>query len=144
LAFTDSYLGKTRTPGTVEHHLKRPVNHQMALGNNEEGVFMPLLDELVNHLRGRGPASRRHPARGRGHGGPADLPLLSRTTYTYNVMSDRDIHTGALVWVRRYNGPASGGDSASSLAARGGRVFVTGGSTGTTSCDDYATIAYNS
>ncbi len=58
-------------------------------------------------------------------------------TIAYNV------RTGALVWVRRYNGPASGGDSASSLAARGGRVFVTGGSAGTTSGDDYATIAYN-
>ena len=58
-------------------------------------------------------------------------------TIAYNV------RTGALVWVRRYNGPASGGDSASSLAARGGRVFVTGGSAKTTSGDDYATIAYN-
>jgi PQQ-like domain len=58
-------------------------------------------------------------------------------TIAYNV------RTGALVWVRRYNGPASGGDSASSLAARGGRVFVTGGSAGTTSGDDYATIAYD-
>jgi hypothetical protein len=47
------------------------------------------------------------------------------------------------VWVRRYNSPASSGDDASSLAARGGRVFVTGGSVGTTSGDDYATIAYN-
>src|SRR6266702_4011648 len=58
-------------------------------------------------------------------------------TIAYNV------RTGATVWVRRYNGPASGGDSATALAARGGRVFVTGGSTGTTSGDDYATIAYN-
>jgi outer membrane protein assembly factor BamB len=57
-------------------------------------------------------------------------------TIAYNV------RTGARVWVRRYNGPASGADSASSLAARGGRVFVTGGSAGTTSGDDYATIAY--
>jgi DNA-binding beta-propeller fold protein YncE len=58
-------------------------------------------------------------------------------TIVYNV------RTGALVWVRRYNGPASGGDSATALAARGGRVFVTGGSTGTNSGDDYATIAYS-
>jgi hypothetical protein len=54
-----------------------------------------------------------------------------------------NIRTGAMVWVRRYNGLASSGDSATSLAARGGRVFVTGGSTGTTSGSDYATIAYN-
>jgi outer membrane protein assembly factor BamB len=58
-------------------------------------------------------------------------------TIAYNV------RTGARVWVRRYNGPASGADGASSLAARRGRVFVTGGSAGTTSGDDYATIAYN-
>jgi len=58
-------------------------------------------------------------------------------TIAYNV------RTGTRVWVRRYNGPASRGDDASSLAARGGRVFVTGGSAGTTSGDDYATIAYN-
>ncbi len=59
-------------------------------------------------------------------------------TVAYNV------RTGARVWVRRYNGPASGADSATALAARGGRVLVTGGSAGTTTGNDYATIAYNS
>ena len=58
-------------------------------------------------------------------------------TIAYNV------RTGARLWVRRYNGPANGTDQATSLAARDGRVFVTGGSAGTTSGDDYATIAYN-
>jgi hypothetical protein len=58
-------------------------------------------------------------------------------TIAYNV------RTGARLWVRRYYGPASGGDSATALAARGGRVFATGSSTGTTSGDDYATIAYD-
>jgi len=53
------------------------------------------------------------------------------------------IRTGTQLWVRRYNGPASGGDNATSLAAGGGRVFVTGASVGTTSSEDYATIAYN-
>ena len=53
------------------------------------------------------------------------------------------IRTGARLWVRRYNGPASGEDSATALASLGGRVFVTGSSAGTTSGDDYATIAYN-
>jgi hypothetical protein len=57
-------------------------------------------------------------------------------TVAYNV------RTGARLWVRRYNGPASGADSASALAARGGRTFVTGGSAGISSGDDYATIAY--
>jgi outer membrane protein assembly factor BamB len=55
-----------------------------------------------------------------------------------------DIRTGVRVWLRRYNGPASGSDVAGSLAARGGRVFVTGASAGTISGSDYATIAYNS
>jgi len=54
-----------------------------------------------------------------------------------------DIRTGAQLWVRRYNGPANGYDNPSSLVARGGRVFVTGSSPGTTSGSDYATIAYN-
>jgi len=58
-------------------------------------------------------------------------------TIAYNV------RTGARLWVRRYNGPANGTDQATSLAARDGRVFATGGSAGTTSGDDYATIAYN-
>src|SRR5262249_8402667 len=57
-------------------------------------------------------------------------------TVAYNV------RTGARLWVRRYNGPANGSDSATALASRGGRVFVTGGSAGTTTGDDYATIAY--
>ena len=57
-------------------------------------------------------------------------------TIAYNIF------TGARLWVRRYNGPANGNDQATSLAARGGRIFVTGGSQGSTSGLDYATIAY--
>jgi outer membrane protein assembly factor BamB len=55
-----------------------------------------------------------------------------------------NIRTGAMVWVRRYNGPASRSDQAAGLAVRGGRVFVTGASTGISSREDYATIAYGS
>ena len=54
--------------------------------------------------------------------------------------------TGAQLWVKRYNGPARGGDTANSVAvARDGtKVFVTGSSYGgTTTRDDYATVAYN-
>ena len=53
--------------------------------------------------------------------------------------------TGARRWVRRYNGPKNGRDVAFAVAAGpGGRsVFVTGFSTGATSGQDYATIAYN-
>ena len=59
-------------------------------------------------------------------------------TIAYNV------RTGAQVWVRRYNSPATAGccDHAKALAARGGRVFVTGSVLATTG-EDYATIAYN-
>jgi len=57
-------------------------------------------------------------------------------TIAYNIF------TGARLWVQRYNGPANGIDQATSLAARAGRVFVTGGSPGNTSGLDYATIAY--
>jgi outer membrane protein assembly factor BamB len=64
------------------------------------------------------------------------------TGYDYATVA-YNVRTGAQLWVRRYNGPANGTDQAKSLAARGGRVFVTGESAGTTSGDDYATIAYN-
>jgi hypothetical protein len=54
-----------------------------------------------------------------------------------------NIVTGTRAWVRRYNGPASGVDAATAIAARGGRVFVTGHSDGITPGQgDSATIAY--
>jgi len=47
-------------------------------------------------------------------------------------------------WVTRYNGPASLGDEASSMALDGdGNVYVTGRSGGSGSETDYATIKYN-
>jgi PQQ-like domain len=58
-------------------------------------------------------------------------------TISYNIF------TGARLWVRPYNGPGNGDDAAYSVAARAGRVFVTGTSEGTTSGSDWATIAYN-
>src|SRR5262245_38724623 len=52
---------------------------------------------------------------------------------------------GAKLWVKRYNGPKNGSDVASSVAISpgGGKVFVTGTSTGATSFSDYLTVAYN-
>jgi hypothetical protein len=51
--------------------------------------------------------------------------------------------TGAPLWTRRYNGPGNGADAAAWVTANGSKVFVTGKSRGSTTSDDYATIAYN-
>jgi len=69
---------------------------------------------------------------GNSAGGPVNHHDFA--TVAYNIL------TGTPAWVRRYNGPASGVDAATAVAARGGRVFVTGHSDGITS--DSATIAY--
>ena len=52
--------------------------------------------------------------------------------------------TGAQLWVRHYNDPVNGDDVASALAVSpsGGKVFVTGQSTGR-SFGDYLTVAYD-
>ena len=56
-----------------------------------------------------------------------------------------DAVTGARIWLRSYNGPASADDGIAAAAAgpKGGRVFVTGHSQGTGDGPDFATIAYN-
>lgn len=56
-----------------------------------------------------------------------------------------DAATGSELWQRRYDGPAHGWDNARSLAisADGSRVFVTGGSRGESTSQDFATIAYD-
>jgi outer membrane protein assembly factor BamB len=70
--------------------------------------------------------------------GPAPHGGDDFATVAYNIL------TGARAWVRRYNGPASGADNATAVAARGGRVFITGISSPATDSQNfvYATIAY--
>jgi hypothetical protein len=53
--------------------------------------------------------------------------------------------TGNTRWARRYNGPGNLADDAYGIAVSpdGASVFVTGSSFGTTSGDDYATVAYD-
>ncbi|MBI5772863.1 MAG: immunoglobulin domain-containing protein [Verrucomicrobia bacterium] len=52
-------------------------------------------------------------------------------------------NTGAPLWTNRYNGPGNSADNAFALAVdRGGYVILTGGSAGSGSGDDFATIKY--
>ena len=87
-----------------------------------------------------GPGGRSVFVTGTSLGGASGLDYA---TVAYNAA------TGAPRWVRRYNGPASGDDFASSLAVSpgGSAVFVTGtsfaGTSGGTSLSDYATVGYN-
>lgn len=64
------------------------------------------------------------------------------TSRDYATIAYRNFD-GKQLWVKRYNGPGNRFDTAYSIVANadGGKVFVTGGSRGT-SGQDYATIAY--
>jgi hypothetical protein len=71
------------------------------------------------------------------------------TGYSYGSGTYDDYATikydpnGNQLWVKRYNGPANGSDEATAIAVDGsGNVYVTGGSTGSGTSCDYATIKY--
>jgi hypothetical protein len=68
----------------------------------------------------------------------------ARTAYDIATIAYR-LSDGAQLWLNRYNGSGNGDDTGLSLVVSpaGGSVFVTGKSKGTTSADDYVTIAYN-
>jgi hypothetical protein len=71
-------------------------------------------------------------------GGVASAGYDDYGTIKYNSAGDT-------VWVRRYDGLGHMGDGASAIAVNGqGDVYVTGGSTGSGTDLDYATVKYNS
>ena len=57
-----------------------------------------------------------------------------------------DLKNGTQQWAKGYNGPGNGRDSANGIGVSpdGTEVFVTGGSDGSTTSQDYATLAYSS
>ena len=68
---------------------------------------------------------------------------VSSLNYDYGTVA-YNAATGARLWARRYNGPANGDDTPSSVTVSpdGNTVYVTGASQGASSGYDYATAAY--
>jgi beta-propeller repeat-containing protein len=99
-------------------------------------------------------------ARYNGPGNAEDIPVAIEfdssgsvyvTGHSFGSGSGYDYATvkydsaGQQQWVARYNGPGNGADIATDVAVDGsGNVYVTGGSTGSSTGIDIATIKYNS
>jgi PQQ-like domain len=75
---------------------------------------------------------------GRAFYGPAPA------NYDYTTIA-YDAASGTELWLKRYDGGVNGDDIASGVGVSpdGSKVFVTGQSAGSTSGDDYATVAYD-
>jgi len=68
----------------------------------------------------------------------------SSAVYQYDYATLKYSGAGALLWTRRYNGPANGDDRAGAIAVDAdGNIFVTGYSVGSGGYHDYVTIAYS-
>ena len=65
------------------------------------------------------------------------------TSFDYATVA-YDADSGEELWVARYNGPTGGSDTAQSVdvSPDGSRVIVTGSGPGTSTGNDYATVAY--
>ncbi|HWA05889.1 MAG TPA: SBBP repeat-containing protein [Ignavibacteria bacterium] len=69
--------------------------------------------------------------------------LLLLTPYDYATVKFDE--NGNQLWVRRYNGPGNGEDKPTDIAVDSqDNIIVTGGSAGSTSGEDFATLKYNS
>ena len=69
----------------------------------------------------------------------------STAGYYYDYITIKYNSSGVQLWAARYDGPGNYNDVASSIAIDGSEnVYITGGSRGTTTYYDYATIKYNS
>jgi DNA-binding beta-propeller fold protein YncE len=95
-----------------------------------------------------GPANSEDEARAIGVSPDGSTVFVAGRSFTENEPSDYvtvayRASDGSPLWTRRYNGPGDSGDEVAGLAVSpdGATVFVAGTSDGSTSFQDYATVA---